>query len=93
MENLFKNTFLLDEKTALARVSEKSKKIVANSNDDKSFNRLLYNLNNGFHKQEKKFEVKNSLLKKQTISSGLKNVFSLAGMKNSLKNIWDNGRK
>ena len=87
MENLFKNTFLLDEKTALARASEKSKKIVANSNDDKSFNRLLYNLNNGFHKQEKKFEVKNSLLKKQTISSGLKNVFSLAGMRNSLKNI------
>ena len=86
MDNLFKNTFLLDEKTALAGISEKSKTIVANSSD-KSFNRLLYNLNNGFHKQEKKFEVKNNLLKKQTFSSGFRNVFSLSGMKNSLKNI------
>ena len=86
MDNLFKNTFLLDEKTALAGISEKSKTIVANSSD-KSFNRLLYNLNNRFHKQEKKFEVKNNLLKKQTFSSGFRNVFSLSGMKNSLKNI------
>ena len=93
MDNLFKNTLLLDEKAALTGISEKSKKIVANGNDHKGFNRLLYNLNNGFHKQEKKFEVKNNLLKKQNFSSGFKNVFSLSGMKNSLKNIWDNGRK
>ena len=36
MENLFKNTFLLDEKTAMVGISEKSKKIVGNSSD-KSF--------------------------------------------------------
>ena len=36
IENLFKNTFLQDEKFALAGISEKLKKIVANSND-KSF--------------------------------------------------------
>ena len=36
MENLFKNTFLLDEKTAMVGISEKSKKIAGNSSD-KSF--------------------------------------------------------
>ena len=37
MENLFKNTFLLDEKMlTFAEISEKSKKIVGNSSD-KSF--------------------------------------------------------
>ena len=50
-------------------------------------NRLVYNLNNGFYYQEKKFKVKS-----YTFSSGLKNVFPLAGMKNSLKNIWYNWR-
>ena len=35
MENLFKNTFVLDEKAAyiLAEISEKSKKTVANRSD------------------------------------------------------------
>ena len=37
MENLFKNTLVLDEKTSyLAEISEKSKKTIGNSND-KSF--------------------------------------------------------
>ena len=36
MENVFKNTFLQDEKFALAGMSQKLKKIVTNSND-KSF--------------------------------------------------------
>ena len=45
-------------------------------------NRLFYDLNNGFHWYEKKFSVKNN-----TFSSGLKNVFPVDGMKNSLKNI------
>ena len=81
---MFKNTFLLDEKTALAGISEKSKTIVANSSD-KSFNRLLYNLNNGFHKQEKKFEVKNNLLKKQTFSSGFRNGFHYPGWRTPWK--------
>ena len=54
----------------------------------RALNRLIYNLNNGFHLQEKKFQVKNN-----TFSSGLKNLFPLAGIKNSLKNILDNGRK
>ena len=41
--------FLLDQKLlTVAGISEKSKKIVASSSD-KSFNRLFYNLNNGFH--------------------------------------------
>ena len=56
MENLLKNTFLLDKKPAYigAEISEKSEKIVANSSI-RVLNRLLYNLNNGFHQQEKKF--------------------------------------
>ena len=33
MENLFKNTLLIDKKNALAGISENPKKIVANSND------------------------------------------------------------
>ena len=33
MENLFKNTLLLDKKTALAGIFENLKKIVANSTD------------------------------------------------------------
>ena len=52
MENLFKNTLLLDEKTALAGIFENSKKIVAKALI-RALNRLLYNLNNGFHKQGK----------------------------------------
>ena len=65
----------------LAGISEKSTKIVA-SDSDNSLDRLLHNLNNGFHYQEKKLEVKNN-----AFSSGMKKVFPLAAMKNFLKNI------
>ena len=55
MENLFKNTFLLDEKTAyIGTISKKFKKIVAKA-VIRVLNRLLSNLNNGFHQREKKF--------------------------------------
>ena len=75
MENLFKNTFLLDEKNCL----HWKLLLVAVI---RILYRLLYNLNNGLHQQQIKFEVKTN-----TFFSGLKNVFPLAGMKNSLKNI------
>ena len=57
----------------LAEISEKSKNIAV----IRVLNRLLYNLNNGFHQQEKKTSKRQC----NTFSPGLKNVFALAGMK------------
>ena len=87
MENFLKNTLLQDVKPAyidrnIWKINIKSLPIAV----IRVLNRLLYNLN-VFHKQGKKFWVKNNIF-----SFGLKDVFSLAGMKNFLKNIWDNER-
>ena len=51
-------------------------------------NRLFYNLNNGFHLQERKLGIKNN-----AFSFGLENGFPLSRMKDSLKNKSVNGRK
>ena len=45
-------------------------------------NRLLYNVNNGFHQHERKLLINNN-----TFSFRLKNALPLTGMKGSLKNI------
>ena len=54
MENWFKNMFLLDDKTAWQEYLKNQKKSLAVAMII-VLNRLLYNLNNGFHQQEKKF--------------------------------------
>ena len=55
--------------------------MVANSTN-KSSEQAFYNVNNGFHQQERKILIKFDLN-----SFGLKNAFPLIGMKDALKNI------
>ena len=67
-------------------ISEKSKKMVANSS------------NKGFKYAALWFKCfslagKKVINKTQYYSFGLENTFSLIGMKDSLSNIWDNGTK
>ena len=60
-------------------------------------NYLPHNFRNGYHQQKEYYNTKEYYFtqteKKENNSSGLKNVFPLAGVKNFLKIISGNGRK